>query len=642
SKLLVGLLQLLLLNLQFGGELLRLLQEALRLHGGFDGVEHNADAGGELLEESEVRRGERAERSKLDDGFHAALEEHRKHDDIARDGFEQTGANGNAVERQISDKQTALFHSALSDEAFAEREIFAMAVFAVIGIGREQNHLLGVFRLHAIDDDLLRINEWREFREQQTPDSREIALALQHTGESSEVGFQPVLLGVAVGGEAQIVNHRVDVVFEFSNFAARLNLNRARQVALGHGGGDFGNRAHLVGEVIGEQVDVAGEVLPRSCGARDVGLAAETPFHSDFAGHGGDLISEDGECAGHVIDGVGERGNFALRVHREFLPEIAVRHSGDDFHDAAHLFSEVRGHDVDVISEVFPCSGDSRHDRLAAEFSVGADFASHAGDFRREGIELVDHGVDSVLQFENFALHVHGDFAREIAARHGGGHFCDVTHLASEVAGHRVHRIGQVFPRAADSGNIGLAAKAAFGTDFASHARDFGGERAKLVDHRVDRVFQQQNFAANVHGDFLGEVAAGDCRGDFGNVADLRGEVAGHGVDRVGKIFPRPADSGDLCLAAKLSVGADFARNAGDFRRERAKLIHHGVKRVFKFEDFALHVHGDFAREVAARHGGGDFGDVTDLASEVASHEVDVVGEVFPRAADSGHNRLAT
>ncbi len=44
-QLLVGLLQLLLLGLQFGGQLLRLLQQAFGLHGGFDGVEHDADAG---------------------------------------------------------------------------------------------------------------------------------------------------------------------------------------------------------------------------------------------------------------------------------------------------------------------------------------------------------------------------------------------------------------------------------------------------------------------------------------------------------------------------------------------------------------------------------------------------------------------
>ena len=54
-ELLVGLLQLLLLRLQLGGELLRLLEQALGLHRRLDAVEHDADAGGQLLEEGQVR-----------------------------------------------------------------------------------------------------------------------------------------------------------------------------------------------------------------------------------------------------------------------------------------------------------------------------------------------------------------------------------------------------------------------------------------------------------------------------------------------------------------------------------------------------------------------------------------------------------
>ena len=57
-ELLVGLLQFALLRLQFAGELLRLLEQAFGLHRGFDRVEHDADAGGQLLEEHRLQRGE--------------------------------------------------------------------------------------------------------------------------------------------------------------------------------------------------------------------------------------------------------------------------------------------------------------------------------------------------------------------------------------------------------------------------------------------------------------------------------------------------------------------------------------------------------------------------------------------------------
>ncbi len=50
-QLFIGLLQLSLLRLKFGGQLLGLGQQSLRLHRRFDGVKDDADAGGELVEE---------------------------------------------------------------------------------------------------------------------------------------------------------------------------------------------------------------------------------------------------------------------------------------------------------------------------------------------------------------------------------------------------------------------------------------------------------------------------------------------------------------------------------------------------------------------------------------------------------------
>ena len=48
-----------------------------------------------------------------------------------------------------------------------------------------------------------------------------------------------------------------------------------------------------------------------------------------------------------------------------------------------------------------------------------------------------------------------------------------------------------------------------------------------------------------------------------------------------------------------------------------------------------------FARQVAARDGRRHVGDVADLAGEVRGHEVDVVGQILPRAGHAGHLRLA-
>ena len=61
----------------------------------------------------------------------------------------------------------------------------------------------------------------------------------------------------------------------------------------------------------------------------------------------------------------------------------------------------------------------------------------------------------------------------KIAVRHRRGHFGDVADLRRQVAGHRVDRIRQILPHAADALHLRLAAQLAFRTHFARHARHF-------------------------------------------------------------------------------------------------------------------------------------------------------------------------
>src|SRR5581483_8087442 len=155
--------------------------------------------------------------------------------------------------------------------------------------------------------------------------------------------------------------------------------------------------------------------------------------------------------------------------------------------------------------------------------------------------------------------------------------FGDVADLCGEVAGHGVDRVGEILPGSGHTGDDGLTAELAVGADFAGDAGDFGGEGAKLIDHRVDGFFEQEDFAADVDGDFARKVAGGDGGGDFSDVADLAGEVRGHGVDGVGEILPGSGDAGHLRLAAELALSAHFAGDAGDFAGEDAELLNHRI-----------------------------------------------------------------
>src|SRR5262249_10310096 len=144
-----------------------------------------------------------------------------------------------------------------------------------------------------------------------------------------------------------------------------------------------------------------------------------------------------------------------------------------------------------------------------------------------------------------------------------------------------------------------LPAQLALDADFVGHASHFAGKGGKPVHHAIDGVLQLENFALNVHGNLLGQIAIGHSGSDLSNVPNLRGEVSSHGVDRICQVAPGSADSLDIGLSAELAFGTDFARDAGDFRRERAQLVHHGVDGVFELQDFAFDRNGNFARQIA-------------------------------------------
>ena len=178
----------------------------------------------------------------------------------------------------------------------------------------------------------------------------------------------------------------------------------------------------------------------------------------------------------HEVDRLGERRDLALGVDGQLALEVALRDRGDDVGDAAHLVGEVGRHQVDVVGEVLPGAADARHLRLAAELAFGADLAGDAGHFRGEAVELVDHGVDRVLELEDLALHVDGDLLGKVAAGHGGGHVGDVADLAGQVVGHQVDVVGEILPGAGDAAHLRLAAELAFGADLAGDAGHLRGE----------------------------------------------------------------------------------------------------------------------------------------------------------------------
>ena len=158
-QLLVRLLQFFLLGLQLGGQLLRLLQKSFGLHRGLYAVEHDTDAGCQLIEERELRSREDTERGQFNDRFDTVLEKDRKNDYIARGRFEQARADGDGVWRQIGDHHPPFFRSALAHESLTDSQSPEMPVMPFISKGGKRHHTLLLLSVHLIDNALLSIDQ---------------------------------------------------------------------------------------------------------------------------------------------------------------------------------------------------------------------------------------------------------------------------------------------------------------------------------------------------------------------------------------------------------------------------------------------------------------------------------------------------
>src|SRR5207237_502734 len=215
----------------------------------------------------------------------------------------------------------------------------------------------------------------------------------------------------------------------------------------------------------GQPVHVFSQVAPGTGRARHDRLSAQLALRADLAGHGGYLLGEAGQGAGHLVDDVGERRDLALGLEHQLLVQIAMGDRGDDSGYATHLIGQVAGHQVNVVGQVFPGAAHALHLGLPAELALGAHLARHPGDLGGEGVELVDHGVDRVLQLQDLAVDVDRDLVGEVAPGDGGGHVGDVAHLGGQVLSHVVDVVFEVLPDAGHAHDLGLAAELAFSAD---------------------------------------------------------------------------------------------------------------------------------------------------------------------------------
>ena len=293
---------------------------------------------------------------------------------------------------------------------------------------------------------------------------------------AAELPFGSDLLGHASHFRrecAQLVHHRVDGVFQLRGLALGFDGDLLRQVAARDGGRYRGDVSHLSGEVPSQRVHVISQILPGSGHPGHVSLAAQFAIRAHLARHSGDFGGEGAELIDHRVDGILQLEDLTFRLGGDLSVQVALRDGRRNVGDVSHLAGKVRRHEVHVVRQVLPRSRHAGHFCLPAKSSFGTYFLGHARHFGSKCAELIDHDVDRLLQLEDLTLCFRCDLSRQFALGDRGSNVGNVSDLAGETRGHRVHVVGEVFPGSADAWNVGLAAEFSFGAYFLGDTSDF-------------------------------------------------------------------------------------------------------------------------------------------------------------------------
>ena len=187
--------------LGFREQPLRLLQQFLGAHVHFDGVEHDPDTLHQPVQEVEGGGAEGLDGGQLQDCLQPALEDGRHHHHIHRGGLAQAGAHPDVRVGHRGQDDPLAVQGGLPDQSLPHPELFGRLA-GRIGVGRRQpQHRVGALgRLQEVEGAVLRAHQRRHFRQDEPGHRRQIAVPLQHLRMLGQVGLEPVLLGVLLGG----------------------------------------------------------------------------------------------------------------------------------------------------------------------------------------------------------------------------------------------------------------------------------------------------------------------------------------------------------------------------------------------------------------------------------------------------------
>ncbi|KAF5409767.1 MAG: hypothetical protein Udaeo2_01190 [Candidatus Udaeobacter sp.] len=164
------------------------------------------------------------------------------------------------------------------------------------------------------------------------------------------------------------------------------------------------------------------------------------------------------QVADHFVDVVLHGRNLALRFHLNRTCQITFRDGGSNVGDGSKLRRQIRCEPVYIIGQIAPGPGGPWHTSLSAQFSLDADLSRDSCYLIGKRRERINHVVDCVGQLADFPFCFNKELLVQVSLCNCGDNFRDTTHLVRQIAGHEIHAVGQVLPRAGNTFNRSLSA----------------------------------------------------------------------------------------------------------------------------------------------------------------------------------------
>ena len=267
------------------------------------------------------------------------------HQQAARRGGADTGADGQIAFRHIGHIQRAAVLGALADQAFADAPLAPGVDIRSVGGGQAQARRLQLRVVHDVEQAMLRTDQGRQLGHHHLRHRRDAALALQLPRKTGQVGLEPVLFRVAGRGVAQVADERIDVVAQQGHLASGVDAQVAAEVAPGHGRGHHRHRPGLAAEAGREDIDAVHQLAPGASAVRQRGLAAEPALDAELVRDAADLGRHACKLAAHPVDPFGQlqqrsAQGVAVDFQRHGLVQPAL---GDRCHHPGKLAQHAAG-----------------------------------------------------------------------------------------------------------------------------------------------------------------------------------------------------------------------------------------------------------------------------------------------------------